>query len=59
MKIPYKSEIQQIGLNHSSDIDFKDFMKIYKHYTKEPYSVLMNDTNLFSDNPIRFRKSVL
>ena len=59
MKILYKSEIQQIGSNHSSDIDFKDFMKIYKHYTKEPYSVLMNDTTLFSDNPIRFRKSVL
>ena len=28
MKIPNKRELQQIALNHSSDIDFKDFMKI-------------------------------
>ena len=38
MKIPNKRELQQIGLNHSSDIDFKDFMKIFKKYTAEPYS---------------------
>ena len=30
MKIPNKRELQEIALNHSSDIDFKDFMKIYK-----------------------------
>ena len=30
MKIPNKRELQQIALNHSSDIDFKDFMKFYK-----------------------------
>ena len=29
MKIPNKRELQQIAVNHSSDIDFKDFMKIY------------------------------
>ena len=29
MKIPNKSELQQIALNHPCDIDFKDFMKIY------------------------------
>ena len=44
MKIPNKRELQQTALNHSSDIDFKDFMKIYKKYTKEPYSFLVNDT---------------
>ena len=31
LKIPNKRELQQIALNHSSDIDFKDFMKIYKN----------------------------
>ena len=36
MKIPNKRELQQIRLNHSSDIDFKKFVKIYKKYTKEP-----------------------
>ena len=38
MKIPNKRELQQIDLNHSSDIDFKDFIKIYKKCTAEPYS---------------------
>ena len=59
MKIPNKRELQQIVLNHSSDIDFKDFMKIYKKYTKEPYSFLVNDTILPSDDPLRFRKNLL
>ena len=59
MKIPNKRELQQIALNHSSDIDFKDFMKIYKKYTKEPYSFLVNDTTLPSDDPLRFRKNLL
>ena len=31
MKIPNKRELQQIAINHSSDVDFKDFMKIYKN----------------------------
>ena len=30
-------------------------MKIYKKYTKEPYSFLVNDTTLPSDDPLRFR----
>ena len=59
MKIPNKRELQQIALNHSSDIDFKDFMKIYKKYTKEPYSFLVNDTTLPSNDPLRFRKNLL
>ena len=29
IKIPNKRELQEIALNHSSDIDFKDFMKIF------------------------------
>ena len=59
MKIPNKSELRQIALNHLSDIDFKDFMNIYKKCTKEPYSFLVNDTTLPSDNPLRFRKNLL
>ena len=38
MKIPDKRELQQIALNHLSDIDFKNFMIIYIKYAKEPYS---------------------
>ena len=59
MKIPNKRELQQIVLNHSSDIDFKDLMKIYKRCTAEPYSFLVNDTTLPSDDPLRFRKNLL
>ena len=59
MKISNKGELQQIALNHSSDIDFKDFMKMFKKYTAEPYSFLVNDTTLPSDDPLRFRKNVL
>ena len=59
MKIPNKRELQQTALNHLSDIDFKDFMNIYKKCTKESYSFLVNDTTLPSVNPFRFRKNLL
>ena len=59
MKIPNERELQQIALNHSSDTDFKDFIKIYRKYTAEPYSFFVNDTTLPSDNPLRFRKDLL
>ena len=59
MKIPNKRELQQIALNHSSDIEFKDFIKFLKKYTAEPYSFSVNDTTLPSDDPLRFRKNLL
>ena len=59
MKIPNKRELQQIASNHSFDNDFKDFMQLYKEYAEEPYSFLVNDTTLSSDNPLRFRKKLL
>ena len=58
MKIPNKRELQQTALNHSSDIDFKDFIKIHKKCTDKPYSFLVNGTTLASDNPLRFRKNL-
>ena len=58
MKISNKRELQQIASNRLSDIDFKDFMKLYKDYTKQPFSFLMNDTTLSSNNPLRFRKNL-
>ena len=59
MRIPNKTELQQISINHLSDVDFKDFMKIYKKCTAEPYSILVHDTTLPSDNSLRFRKKIL
>ena len=58
MKISNKRELQQIGLNHSSDINSKDFIKIYKKCTAKSYSCLVNDATLASDNPLRFRKNL-
>ena len=57
MKIPNKIQLQQIASNHSSDIDFKEFIKLYKGYTWKPHSFLVNDKTLSSDNPLSFRKS--
>ena len=57
-KIPNKRELQQITLNHSSDISTKDFIDIYKKCTAEPYSFLVNVTTLASDMPLRFRKNL-
>ena len=59
MKIPNKIKLQQIVSNHSSDIEFKDFIKLYKDYTKKPFSFLVSDATLSSDNPLRFRKNLL
>ena len=57
-KIPNKRELRQIVINHSSDISTKDFINIYRKCTAEPYSFLVNDTALASDNPLRFRENL-
>ena len=54
MKIPNKRELQKIAFDHSSDIDFQDFMYLYKKY-----SGLAIVATLASDNPLRFRKNIL
>ena len=59
IKIPNKQELQQTAFNHSSDIDFKEFMNLYKNCTAKPYSFLVIDATLASDNPSRFRKNLL
>ena len=59
VKILSKRELQQIAFNHSSDIDFQDFMNLFKKCTVKPYSFLVIDTTLASDNSSRFRKNVL
>ena len=55
MKILNKRELQQIAFNHSTDIDFQDFMNLYKKCTAKTYSFLVIDTTLGS----RFRKNLL
>ena len=59
IKIPNKRKLQLTTVNHSSDIDFKNFVKIYKTFTAEPHFFLVNDTSLLSDNPLRFTANLL
>ena len=56
IKIPNKQELQQIASNHSSGIDFKYFMNLYKKCTAKPNSFLVIDATLASDSSLRFRK---
>ena len=56
--VPNKRELQQIAINHSSDINTKGFANIYRKCTSEPYSLFVNDTMLALDNPLRFRKNL-
>ena len=58
MKIPNKSDFQQIAFNYSSDIDLKDSMNPDKKCTAKPYSFLVIDATLPSDNPLYFRKNL-
>ena len=36
MKIHNKRELQSIAINRSADIDYKDFINIYRKCTSEP-----------------------
>ena len=57
-KIPNKRELQQIVINYTSDINTKDFANIYRKYTAKPYSLLVNDSTLSSNNPLKIRKNL-
>ena len=57
-KILNKRELQQIAINHSSDISTKDFTNIYRECIAEPYSFLVIDNTLASNNSLRFRKNL-
>ena len=61
MKILNKQELQQIAINHSSDIEFQDFMNLYENCTAKPNSFLflVIDATLASDNVLHFRKNLL
>ena len=58
MKISNKRELQNIAINHSSDIDYDGFIKTYRECTKEPYSFLTIDATLPVSNHLRFRKNL-
>ena len=59
MKITNKRELQNIATNRSADIDYNDFVNIYRECTRKPYSFLTIDTTLPASNSLRFRKNLL
>ena len=59
MKILNKGELQQIAINHSSDVNTKNFIEIYRKCTDKPYSFLVIDTTLPSNNTLRLRKNLI
>ena len=54
-KLNNNKELQNITINHSADIDYKDFVNIYRDCTKEPYSFLTIDIAKPVDK--RFKKN--
>ena len=50
--------LQQIAADQSADIDYRDFVKIYRKCSSEPYSFLTNLT-LPGKNFLTFRKDLL
>ena len=59
MKINNKRELQNIAINHSADIDYQDFKKIYREYIKESYNFLTIHATLPASDPLRFRKKLV
>ena len=58
MKINNKRELQNTAINHSADIYYQDFIKVYRECTKELYNFLTIYTTLPASDPLRFRKKI-
>ena len=55
MKINNARDLRNTAINHSADIDYKDFVKVYRECTKKLYSFLKIDTKLPASDSLRFR----
>ena len=58
MKIGNRKELQNIAINHSADIDYKDYVKIYRECTRKPFSFLTIDTTSPASDALRFRENM-
>ena len=58
MKINNRIELKYIATDHSADIDYQDFKKVYRECTKEPYNFLTTDNALPASDPSRFRNNL-
>ena len=59
MKTKKRKELQDIAINHSADIGYKNFVRIYRECTRKPFFFLTIDTTLPASDPVRFRKNLL
>ena len=59
MKALKKRHVKKIAFNHSSDINFIDFMNLFEKSTAKSYSFLVIDATLASEYPSRFRNNLL
>ena len=59
MKINNRKELQNIAINHSADIDYNDFVRIYRECTRKLYPFFTIDTTLPASDPVRFSKNLL
>ena len=59
MKISNQKELQNIAINHSANIYFNNFVRIYRECTRKPYYFLTIDTTLPASDPLRFRNNLL
>ena len=58
MKINNRKELKNIATDHSADIYYQDFKKIYRECTKEPYNFLTKDTTSPASDPLTFRENL-
>ena len=59
MKALKKRHLKQNVFNHSSDINFIDFMNLFEKSTAKSYSLLVIDATLASEYPSRFINNLL
>ena len=57
IKIQSKKELKNITEENSGDVDFKDFLKIYKDYKNEPYSFMIIGITVCGDSGMRFNNN--
>ena len=55
-EINNKRKLQNIAINHSAEIDYKDFIKVYRECIRKPYFFSTIDTALPASDPLRFFK---
>ena len=57
MEMGNKKELKSIAEENSGHLDFKNFLKIYNHCTKDPYSFMMVDTR--PNARVTFKKTLM